>query len=148
MVLGPQNGFKVLEVACITCHTRGRQRQSRDRMLSLRSAIYRGRKMLNENWKKKEERLKREDREKSFHSEFGNMTGSRCQAENKSPNEVFTTFLKYTIFYRQLDFPSEPGVANEILVNEPKSCSMVAYFYSLFLNDYAKITCFERKRPI
>ena len=28
----------------------------------------------------------------------------------------------YTFFYRQLDFPSEPGVANEILENEPKSC--------------------------
>ena len=30
------------------------------------------------------------------------------------------------IFYRQLDFSSEPGVANEILENEPKSCLMVA----------------------
>ena len=29
-------------------------------------------------------------------------------------------------FYRQLDFPSEPGVANEILENEPKSCLTVA----------------------
>ena len=25
-------------------------------------------------------------------------------------------------FYRQLDFPSEPGVADEILENEPKNC--------------------------
>ena len=25
-------------------------------------------------------------------------------------------------FYRQLDFSSEPGVPNEILENEPKSC--------------------------
>ena len=32
----------------------------------------------------------------------------------------------YTFFYRQLDFPSEPGVANEILENEPKSCLAVA----------------------
>ena len=25
-------------------------------------------------------------------------------------------------FYRQLDFPFEPGLANEIFENEPKSC--------------------------
>ena len=31
----------------------------------------------------------------------------------------------YTFFYRQLDFSSEPGVANEILENEPKSCLTV-----------------------
>ena len=30
------------------------------------------------------------------------------------------------IFYRQLDFPSEPGVANEILKNEAESCLAVA----------------------
>ena len=29
-------------------------------------------------------------------------------------------------FYRQLDFQSQPGVANEILENEPKSCLTVA----------------------
>ena len=29
-------------------------------------------------------------------------------------------------FYRQLDFSSEPGVAKEILENEPKSCLTVA----------------------
>ena len=32
----------------------------------------------------------------------------------------------YTFFYRQLDFSSEPGVANEILENEPKRCLTVA----------------------
>ena len=32
----------------------------------------------------------------------------------------------YTFFYRQLDFPSEPGIANEILENEPKSSLAVA----------------------
>ena len=32
----------------------------------------------------------------------------------------------YTFFYKQLDFPSEPGVAAEILENEPKSCLTVA----------------------
>ena len=31
-----------------------------------------------------------------------------------------------TFFYRQLDFLSEPGVANEILENEPKSCLAVS----------------------
>ena len=30
------------------------------------------------------------------------------------------------IFYRQPNFPSEPGVANEILENEAKSCLAVA----------------------
>ena len=30
------------------------------------------------------------------------------------------------IFYMQLDFPSEPGVANEIWENEPKRCLTVA----------------------
>ena len=30
------------------------------------------------------------------------------------------------IFHRQLDFPSEPGVANEILETEPKNCLAVA----------------------
>ena len=29
-------------------------------------------------------------------------------------------------FYRQLDFPSEPGVANEILENESENCLAVA----------------------
>ena len=29
-------------------------------------------------------------------------------------------------FYRQLDFPSKPGVDNEIFENEPKSCLAVA----------------------
>ena len=36
------------------------------------------------------------------------------------------SFDKITLFYRQLDFPSEPGVANEILENEPKSYLTVA----------------------
>ena len=34
--------------------------------------------------------------------------------------------LGYTIFYRQLNFSSEPRVANEILDNEPKSCLTAA----------------------
>ena len=38
---------------------------------------------------------------------------------------------KYSfIFWTAHGFPSEPGVANEILETEPKSCLAVAYFYS------------------
>ena len=36
------------------------------------------------------------------------------------------------IFYRQIDFPSEPGVANEILENKPKCClskMCIGYWY-------------------
>ena len=39
---------------------------------------------------------------------------------------VFEVFFSYTFFCRQLNFPSKPGVANEILENEPKSCLTVA----------------------
>ena len=35
------------------------------------------------------------------------------------------------IFSRQLDFSSEPGVANEILENEPKSCLGLAVFWRI-----------------
>ena len=38
----------------------------------------------------------------------------------------FQNKLKVHIFYRQLDFPSEPDVANEILENEAKSYLTVA----------------------
>ena len=34
--------------------------------------------------------------------------------------------LQYTFFHRQIDFSSEPGVANEILENEAKSSLAVA----------------------
>ena len=52
------------------------------------------------------------------------------------------------IFYRQLDFSSEPGVDNEILENEPESWLTVAKFYGWFLYDLSEISCFERKSPI
>ena len=39
---------------------------------------------------------------------------------------TFSMVYWYTFFYRQLDFPSETGVANEILENEAKSCLAVA----------------------
>ena len=35
-------------------------------------------------------------------------------------------FFPIHIFYRQLDFSSEPEVANEILENEPKSYLIIA----------------------
>ena len=37
-----------------------------------------------------------------------------------------TDHFKYTFFYMQLDFSSEPRVANEILENAPKICLTVA----------------------
>ena len=46
------------------------------------------------------------------------------------------------IFQRQLDFPSEPGVANESLENEPKNCLAVASILVL------EIGCFWRKGQI
>ena len=39
---------------------------------------------------------------------------------------IFGSSSDLHFFYRQLDFPSEPGVANEILENEPKNCLTVA----------------------
>ena len=42
-------------------------------------------------------------------------------------------------FYRQLNFPSEPGVASEILENEAKSCLAVAQFYSQFYTIQQKL---------
>ena len=42
---------------------------------------------------------------------------------------AFSYFFIAHFFYRQIDFSSEPGVANEILENEPKNCFiMVAWF--------------------
>ena len=37
-----------------------------------------------------------------------------------------TCIFPLHIFFRQLDFSSEPGAANEILENEPKCCLTVA----------------------
>ena len=34
------------------------------------------------------------------------------------------------LFYKQLVFSSQPGVANEFCENEDESCLAVAYFYS------------------
>ena len=49
-----------------------------------------------------------------------------CSVEASSSKDKLSNAdlidAKYTYFYRQLDFPSEPGVASEILENEPKSC--------------------------
>ena len=51
-------------------------------------------------------------------------------------------------FNRQLDFSSEPGVANENLENEPKSCLIVASFYNWLLHDLAKSVFWKKKTPI
>ena len=39
------------------------------------------------------------------------------------------TFV-HIFFYRQLNFSSQPGVANEFCENEAENCLVVAYFYS------------------
>ena len=43
---------------------------------------------------------------------------------------LFVQIFGYTFFYRQLDFSSQPGVANEFCEKEAESCLVVAYFYS------------------
>ena len=47
-------------------------------------------------------------------------------------------FVVYIIFYRQLDFSSEPEVANEILENEPKSCLIVAQCYNSIFTRFSE----------
>ena len=49
---------------------------------------------------------------------------SEPSPSGKCLNEI--NYRAYTFFYRQLDFSSEPGGANKILENEPKSCLTVA----------------------
>ena len=53
--------------------------------------------------------------------------GSRIEKidENQASVDPLSKQL-HIFFYRQLNFPSEPGVANEILENEAKSCLAVA----------------------
>ena len=54
-------------------------------------------------------------------------TSSRKPVNGCCNNYYFTSNYKLHIFFcRQLDFPSEPGVANEFLENVPKSCLTVA----------------------
>jgi len=53
----------------------------------------------------------------------------------------FSTYL----FYRQLHFSSQPGVANGFWENEAENCVVVAKFYSKFLPDLVKIRL--KKRP-
>ena len=38
-------------------------------------------------------------------------------------------------FYKQLHFPSQPGVAKEIWENEAESCLAVAYVLGCFLHE-------------
>ena len=46
--------------------------------------------------------------------------------ELRAPCNLTSIYSGTHFFYRQLDFSSEPGVANENLENEPKSCLTVA----------------------
>ena len=43
------------------------------------------------------------------------------------------------IFYKQLEFSSEPGVANGILENEPKSCLVLWLIFYVSV----KTSCFQ-----
>ena len=49
---------------------------------------------------------------------------------------VCASICVYTFFYRQLDFSSQPGVANEFCENEAENCLVVAYFcsYAVIIN--------------
>ena len=49
------------------------------------------------------------------------------------------------IYYRQLDFSSQPGVAKEILENEPESVLNSCLVLWLIFKRFSKISCFERK---
>ena len=84
-----------------------------------------------------------------YHPGMNVMNGNkedykRINCRQFSPDIWRHIFASWHFFYRQLDFKSEPGVANEMLENEPKSCLTVAYFYSWFLHDLEKISCFEK----
>ena len=51
----------------------------------------------------------------------------------KTDEFLSSLFHKIHIFLdRQLDFSSEPGVANEILENEPKSCLVLWLIFTRF----------------
>ena len=59
------------------------------------------------------------------------MSGRTSQTDN------FTNFNDNThfFFYKQLHFPSQPGVAKEIWGNEAESCLAVAYVLGCFLHE-------------
>ena len=59
-----------------------------------------------------------------------------CVCECLSVESDLSDLSGYTFFYRQLDFPSEPGVANEILENEAKSCLATPEVVSFIVNFY------------
>ena len=50
----------------------------------------------------------------------------QCPVRQKVPQSNRGLLSQLHNFYRQLDFSSQPGVANEFLENEPKSCLTVA----------------------
>ena len=49
------------------------------------------------------------------------------------------------IFYKQLHFQSQPGVASEILESEAKSCLAVAYLNRINLHEIMRNGCFLGK---
>ena len=49
------------------------------------------------------------------------------------------------IYYRQLDFSSQPGLAKEILENEPKSALNSCLVFGWFSNDLAKSAVLKEK---
>ena len=57
---------------------------------------------------------------------------------------AYTVNLITHFFYKQLHFPSQPGVAKEICENEAESCLEVAYVLSCFLLEIKENGHFER----
>ena len=49
----------------------------------------------------------------------------------------------YTLFYKQLYFPSQPGVAKEISGNEAESCLAVAYVWAVICMKSKKMAIFK-----
>ena len=68
-----------------------------------------------------------DENEKEKENENENGNGYRFEDINlaEESKQGIVVYCYYTFFCRQLDFSSEPGVANEILENEPKSCLTV-----------------------
>ena len=56
---------------------------------------------------------------------------------------VRAVFSLHIIFYRQLHFPSQPGVAKESWENEAESCLAVAYVFGCFLHEIKEISHFQ-----
>ena len=63
--------------------------------------------------------------------------------------DILSFFLSSHIFYRQLHFSSQPGVANGFWEDEAESCLVVASLVlQLVFTRFCKTSCFDRKRPV